>query len=231
MTDVITRPITVTYFKRSGKFYTEATFLSAKTMQHEVIEEFERLRDQGEAPGLTTDGKTFSATLEMAGCAPWLCAAREAAADEFKSKECKEWDLLDLNGLQQVVARDAGDDADVGGHKDQAARDHVMNCKDCQATLGLIVIKNYRNGFATSPELPTEPEIDPHMAAWLSYRTGAREIAIRALLREHKRLGELREEAISMRLNHAHESLRHAQQAILQACTVLGFDCAGIDGL
>lgn len=67
-------PITVKYFKASGKYYTDASFdvdssfwlqssprIINMTM---VVAEFKRMRNEGQAPGLSSDGKEFFAVLD-----------------------------------------------------------------------------------------------------------------------------------------------------------------------
>lgn len=52
------REIKLTYFKKSGKYYCEAGYISNKIYEFEVYDEVRQMANNGNLPGLSSGGKS-----------------------------------------------------------------------------------------------------------------------------------------------------------------------------
>lgn len=51
--------VQLTYFKTSGKFYTDGSYTSDKKFPFEVFEEVQKMKDEGKLPGLVEGATEF----------------------------------------------------------------------------------------------------------------------------------------------------------------------------
>lgn len=57
----------LTYFKKSGKFYSEAEYLSSKSDFYGSLDEIRRLQEMGTLPGLVGGANEFHILVEIDG--------------------------------------------------------------------------------------------------------------------------------------------------------------------
>lgn len=65
----MTIKVKLTYFKRSGKYYSEGEFETENQWLHEITDEVRKMRADGKLPGLSGPGLDFIIQVDM-GDAP-----------------------------------------------------------------------------------------------------------------------------------------------------------------
>lgn len=64
--------VKLTYFKESGKYYTEGEYETKLDHFHDVINEVRGMQSRGELPGLSKGHSQFNTLVQIAGSAPHL---------------------------------------------------------------------------------------------------------------------------------------------------------------
>ena len=62
----------LTYFKESGKYYTEGEYETKATVFHEAISEIASMLNRGEAPGLSKMDPSFDTLVQLEHSPPFL---------------------------------------------------------------------------------------------------------------------------------------------------------------
>jgi len=57
--------VNLTYFRRSGKYYSDGTYTTGLTDLWRIFEEVEDLRDRGELPGLLPGSRDFLVLIKV----------------------------------------------------------------------------------------------------------------------------------------------------------------------
>ncbi|QSM00860.1 hypothetical protein YerA41_159 [Yersinia phage YerA41] len=57
--------VKLTYFKRSGKYYTEGEYESEHKWLHDITDEIRKMRSEGKLPGINGAGEDFIIHVDM----------------------------------------------------------------------------------------------------------------------------------------------------------------------
>ncbi|BES79973.1 hypothetical protein [Yersinia phage vB_Yru_GN1] len=57
--------VKLTYFKRSGKYYTEGEYESEHKWLHDITDEIHKMRSEGKLPGINGAGEDFIIHVDM----------------------------------------------------------------------------------------------------------------------------------------------------------------------